>query len=88
MHYSIIAALIAAGSAMGHAPAAVEARESSADHGVATTPQGWVDIDLVNLASDGIQKRKAMTYCATQNTAPGKFLCASSNGQFDLIGYR
>lgn len=74
MYFSIIAALIAASSAIDPARAALAARDSSAsaDVGVAAAPEGWVDIDLVSLASNGLQKRKAMTYCANQDSGPGE----------------
>lgn len=76
MYFPIIAAFIAASSAIDPARAALAARNSSssADVGVAAAPQGWVDIDLVSLASNGLQKRKAMTYCANQDSGPGKSL--------------
>ena len=48
MYFSIIAALIAASSAIDPARAALAARDSSAsaDVGVAAAPEGWVDIEV------------------------------------------
>jgi hypothetical protein len=35
---------------------------------------GSADIDLDELGSEGLAKRKAMTYCANQQSAPGRLL--------------
>lgn len=71
MHVSVLLALLGAASTLGAKDFTPENNLLAERDGLAK-PQGWAIIDLDDLAAEGLQKRKAMTYCANQDSTGAK----------------
>jgi hypothetical protein len=85
MHLPTLLPLITATAALGSSSPAPVNNTRIAVTSLVSALMGSADIDLDELGSEGLAKRKAMTYCANRQSTPGESLTLSCWSQHSCL---